>query len=142
MKMAERIRRARRKSGLSQAALAERLDVRRSAVSNWEAVNDIQPSLQNLIALARACTVSFEWLGTGRGVMSPDEALLSDIPAADAELVEVQEERDLLAMFRGLPRKSQQLVVSLVETLHASRRRSRRAGTGFKARTGVTSLER
>ncbi len=140
MKMAERIRRARRKSGLSQAALGERLHVRRSAVSNWESVNDIQPSLQNLIGLAKVCDISFEWLGTGRGSMTPDEALLSDIPTADAELVEAQEERELLAMFRSLPRKSQQLVVDLVETLQASRRRFRRATTGFKVKTGLGSL--
>lgn len=133
MKMAERIRRARRKAGLSQATLAEKLQVRRSAVSNWESVNDIQPAMQNLIALAKACGISFEWLGTGRGKMSPDEDLLAEIPTAHAELVEAPLERELLAMFRELPRKPQQLVVELVETLHASRRRSRRAGIGFKA---------
>ena len=66
MKMPERIRRARRKSGLSQAALADRLKVQRSAVSNWESASEIQPSLQNLVAIAKACGVSFEWLGTGR----------------------------------------------------------------------------
>ncbi len=140
MKMAERIRRVRRKAGLSQSALAERLHVRRSAVSNWESVNDVQPSLQNLIALAKACGISFEWLGTGRGAMSPDADQWADIPAADAELVEAHEERELLAMFRSLPRKSQQLVVGLVETLHASRRKSRRAGTGFKAKAGPGPL--
>lgn len=136
MKMSERIRRARRKTGLSQAALAERLKVRRSAVSNWESVNDIQPSLQNLIGLAKACDISFEWLGTGRGKMSPDEDLLAEIPAAHAELVEAPQERALLAMFRELPRKPQQLVVELVETLHACRRRSRRRGMGFKQNPG------
>ncbi len=106
MKMAERIRRARRNSGLSQAALAERPHVRRSAVSNWESVNDIHHSLQHLVALAKVCGVSFEWLGAGRGSMTPDEALLSDIPTADAELLEAREERELLSMFRGLPQKS------------------------------------
>lgn len=141
MKMAERIRRARRKAGLSQATLAELLQVRRSAVSNWESVNDIQPSLQNLIGIAKACGISFEWLGTGRGAMSPDADQWADIPAADAELVEVPQERELLAMFRELPRKPQQLVVELVETLHASRRRTRRGGIGFKTKPGSGSLE-
>ena len=140
MKMAERIRRARRKSGLSQAALAEQLHVRRSAVSNWESVNDIQPSLQNLVALASVCGVSFEWLGAGRGSMTPDETLLSDIPTADAELVEAQEERELLSMFRSLPHRSQRLVFDLVETLQASRRRSKRVTTGFKSKTDSGSL--
>lgn len=141
MKMAERIRRARRKAGLSQAALAERLQVRRSAVSNWESVNDIQPSLQNLIALAKACGISFEWLGTGHGPMPAGTDLLADIPVAYAELVEDPRERELLAMFRELPRNPQQLLIDLVEILHASRRRSRRAGTGFKAKFGTDSLD-
>ena len=126
MKMPERIRRARRKIDLSQARLAERLHVQRSAISNWESATDIQPSLQNLIAIAKVCGVSFEWLGTGRGAMSQDAELLTDVPAADAELVDAQEERELLAMFRGLPRKSQQLVIGLLETLQASRRRFKR----------------
>lgn len=141
MKMAERIRRARRKAGVSQAGLAELLHVKRSAVSNWEAVNDTQPSLQNLVALAKVCAISFEWLGTGRGAMSRDADIQTEVPAAHAELVEEQEERDLLASFRNLPRKSQQLVVELVETLEASRgASSRRRGTGFKAnqRTGTS----
>ncbi|MEO5629093.1 MAG: helix-turn-helix domain-containing protein [Thermomonas sp.] len=124
--MPERIRRARRKVDLSQAGLAERLHVQRSAVSNWESVSDIQPSLQNLVAIAKVCGVSFEWLGTGRGAMSADAELLTDVPTADAELVDAQEERELLGMFRSLPRKSQQLVIALVETLQASRRRFKR----------------
>ena len=72
MKMQERIRRARRKAGLSQAALADLVKVRRSAVSNWESAKDVLPSMQNLVAIAQACRVSIEWLGTGRGGMTSD----------------------------------------------------------------------
>lgn len=124
--MAGRIRRARRKAGLSQAALAGGLHVQRSAVSNWESVNDIQPSLQHLVALAKICGVSFEWLGTGRGTMTPDIDLLDEVPTAHAELVDAVEERELLAMFRGLPARTRTLVVDLVGTLHAGGRRARR----------------
>ena len=134
MKMAERIRRARRKAGLSQAALADRLHVQRSAVSNWESVNDIQPSLQHLIALAKICEISFEWLGTGRGTMTGDIDFLDDIPALRAELVDAPQERELLAMFRNLPTSTQGLVMALVETLHASRARFWRKGTVVKAK--------
>ena len=95
----ERIRRARRNGGMSQAALAERLHVRRSAVSNWESANDVHPSMQNLIAIARVCEVSLEWLGTGRGAMAQDPASLADVPAAHAELVDAHDERELLAGF-------------------------------------------
>ncbi len=133
MKMAERIRRARHKTGLSQAALADRLHVQRSAVSNWESVNDIQPSLHNLISLAKLCEISFEWLGTGRGTMTSDIDFLNDIPAAQAEVVDVAEERELLAMFRNLPTRSQHLVIDLVDTLHSSRVRSKRADIAIRA---------
>ena len=122
MKLQERIRRARRKVGMSQAALAERLHVRRSAVSNWESANEVHPSMQNLIAIARACEVSLEWLGTGRGAMASDPAGLADVPAAHAELVDAHDERTLLAGFRNLPRRSQQAVLELVDILQAGRR--------------------
>lgn len=122
IKLQERIRRARRKGGMSQAALAERIHVRRSAVSNWESANDVHPSMQNLIAIARACEVSLEWLGTGRGAMAQDPASLADVPAAHAELVDAHDERELLAGFRNLPRRSQQAVLELVEILQAGRR--------------------
>ena len=108
--------------GLSQAALADLVKVRRSAVSNWESAKDVLPSMQNLVAIAQACRVSIEWLGTGRGGMTSDPEALADIPTADAELVDAHEERELLAAFRNLPRRSQQLVMELTEALQASRR--------------------
>jgi transcriptional regulator with XRE-family HTH domain len=127
MKMQERIRRARRKAGFSQAALAEVVKVRRSAVSNWESANDVVPSMQNLVAIARACGVAIEWLGTGRGGMSTDPEALADIPTADAELVDAHEERELLAAYRNLPRRSQNLVLELAQALQTGRRASRTA---------------
>ena len=125
--MQERIRRARRRAGLSQAALAELVDVRRSAVSNWESANEVLPSMQNLLAIAKTCRVSLEWLGTGRGGISLDPDAEPDVPTADAELVDVVEERALLAGFRDLPRRSQQLVLDLVGALQQGRRRASKA---------------
>ena len=52
---------------------------------------------------------------------------LADIPAADAELVDAADERALLAAWRGLPRRSQQLVLELANALLGPRRRSPRA---------------
>lgn len=124
MKMQDRIRRARRHAGLTQAALAERVDVRRSAVSNWESANDVLPSMQHLLAIATVCRVSLEWLGTGRGAFSLEVDELADVPAADAELVDVEEERGLLGSFRDLPRRRQQLVLDLIENLRSGRRRN------------------
>ena len=123
MKMQERIRRARRRAELSQAELARRIKVQRSAVSNWESASEILPSMQNLIGIAKVCKVSLEWLGTGRGGMSKDPEVLADIAAADAELVDAHEERDLLAAFRNLPRRSQHLVIELVQARQTGKRK-------------------
>ncbi len=125
--MQERIRRARRRAGLSQTELAALLDVRRSAVSNWESTTETLPSMQNLLSIAKVCRVSLEWLGTGRGGILPGPDVLADVPTADAELVDVEEERLLLAGFRNLPRRSQLLVLDLVETLQSTRRRTAKA---------------
>ena len=127
MKMQERIRRARRKAGLSQAGLADVVKVQRSAVSNWESANDVMPSMQNMVSIARACGVSIEWLGTGRGGMSTDPEAMADIPTADAELVDAHEERELLAVFRNLPRRSQHLLMELAQALQAGKRRGKTA---------------
>ena len=124
VKMQERIRRARRRAGLSQAGLAELVNVQRSAVSNWESANGVLPNMQNLLAVAKACRVSLEWLGTGRGGISTDPDALDDVPAADAELVDVEEERLLLAGFRSLPRRGQQLMIDMVEVMQSGRRRA------------------
>lgn len=52
--VAPMIREARHESGLSQAALAERLSTTQSAVSRWERGHD-EPRLSTLHAIFRAC---------------------------------------------------------------------------------------
>lgn len=121
--MQDRIRRARRHAGFTQAALAELINVRRSAVSNWESANDVLPTMQNLISVAMVCGVSLEWLGTGRGAFSPESDDLANVPTADAELVDVEEERVLLGAYRDLPQRRQRLVLDLVDSLRLRRRR-------------------
>jgi len=63
----ERIRNARLTTGLSQAALAEKIGVQRSAVAQWEMLNGSHPTVENLAKLATITSVRFEWLATGRG---------------------------------------------------------------------------
>jgi len=79
-----------------------------------------------MVAIAHACRVSIEWLGTGRGAMAM-EPELEEIPAADAELVDERDERELLAAYRDLPRRSQRLVLELALALQAGRRGGRLA---------------
>lgn len=101
MRLYERCKAARRRTGLSQEAMAAELGVTRGAVAQWEMELGTSPSVENMIALARRCGVAFEWLATGRGAM-----VFGDPVAAEergpymADLR--QEQRSLLAAFDRL----------------------------------------
>ena len=128
MKIGPRIRRARRHAKLSQVQLSTAISVQRSAVSNWESVNDIHPTMANLVAIARTCNVSLEWLGTGRGPMLLDGLEQIEVTVRDTELVYDESERELLAGFRTLTRRSQGLVFDLIQALQAARRQTATRG--------------
>lgn len=106
----------------SQEALAAKLGVKRSAVSNWEAVGGASPSGVNLERLAAVLEVSFEWLATGRGEMKLPSHW-HEVPAADAELVENPFERRLLKAWRALPAKPRILFLELVEAYQGRKSR-------------------
>ncbi len=61
MKLNEKIYDCRKKTGLSQDALAERIGVSRQAVSKWE-IGSAQPDLANIVALAKVFGVTTDWL--------------------------------------------------------------------------------
>lgn len=125
MNMAERIRQARRRAKLSQAKLAELIKVQRSAVSNWESASGTYPTMPNLIAIARACGVALEWLGTGRGTMTLEPDSQSSILAVDVDIVELASERELLASFRALPHRFQAISLELIRTLERTTSKGR-----------------
>lgn len=135
MQMGVRIRQARRKAGFSQTQLAAAITVRRSAVSNWESVGGALPSTSHLVAIALACGVSIEWLGTGRGAMHFVGDPGADVPAADAELVELPEERELLRAYREMSQRRRQLVLDVVRELGSEQRKRK---TTSKYRAGTT----
>jgi transcriptional regulator with XRE-family HTH domain len=66
-----RIRQARRRARLSQEQLACVVGVTRGAVANWESASVVAPASHRLMLLARSMAVSYEWLATGRGPMTP-----------------------------------------------------------------------
>ena len=61
MKLPEKILYCRKRAGLSQEALAERLGVSRQAVSKWE-TGEALPETGKLAALAAELGVSVDWL--------------------------------------------------------------------------------
>lgn len=68
MKLPEKIFSCRRRLGLSQEQLAERLGVSRQAVSKWE-TGEAAPELSNLAQLAAVFGVTADWL------LSEEEAM-------------------------------------------------------------------
>lgn len=57
----ERLRELRKEAGLGQITLAEKLGVGKSVISLWE-LNKCEPTLSNLVAIARFFDVSLDWL--------------------------------------------------------------------------------
>lgn len=115
-------------AGLSQEALAGRVGVGRSAVSNWEAGRGTMPSVENLATFATATNVAFEWLATGRGPVQLGHDPLLDVPAVDADLVGEPRERRLLRAFRSASVRAQCNLLEMAEE-------SALARTGRQART-------
>ena len=70
MKLNEKILYCRKRAGLSQEALAERIGVSRQAVSKWE-TGDAEPEISKLRLLAAEFGVTADWLLSEEG---PQEA--------------------------------------------------------------------
>lgn len=116
LSMSSRIRRARSLSGITQAELARRVGVQRSAVTQWESEGGTSPSVGHLTQIACEMGVSFEWVATGRGQCRPE------VGALDAALLVGDFARDametrLLECFRRVARKKREALVKVVELL-------------------------
>jgi len=95
MTLGEKIREARRKCGLSQEQLAEKMSVSRSAIAKWETDKGL-PDVGNLKILARLLSVSVDYL--------LDEAETADEPM-------IREPYNLAAYGRGCKKVKKDRVV-------------------------------
>lgn len=77
MKLNEKILYCRKKAGLSQEALAERIGVSRQAISKWE-TGEASPEITKLPLLAAAFGVTADWL------LSEDEPADEPLPAEES----------------------------------------------------------
>ena len=111
-----RIRRARISASMTQADLAHRLGVSRSAVTQWERSNGTLPSVEHLSHVACETGVGFEWLATGRGTMRPDEIALDAAVLTHDFAADEQESRALTGMKRLSGRKKK-VAASIIELL-------------------------
>lgn len=118
--LSSRIRAARRRSGHSQASLANALGVSRGAVANWESSSSSKPSVARLIDLAKTTFVRIEWLATGRGEMVYGQEDGDSMAAVDAEIVEDSNERLLILAFRNSNRQVQQILLTLARSTERS----------------------
>ena len=83
MNFAEKIVSLRKKSGLSQEELAQKLNVSRQAVSRWE-TGTAQPDAQNILQLSKLFSVSADYL------LNDDYESDGDIPAVRSANQETQ----------------------------------------------------
>lgn len=81
MTFGEKLRGLRRKAGMSQDALAERLEVSRQAVSKWE-LDEAMPETEKVVRIARLFDVSLDELLLERTEKEPGQ-MFCDSPYAD-----------------------------------------------------------
>ena len=88
MDLTERLARARKARGLSQAEAAERLNVSRQAISRWETGTGM-PTLDNLIQMGKVYGVSLDELvyGTGGAQVQEEAAPEPETLPEDSEPV-------------------------------------------------------
>ncbi len=90
IEIANRLLQYRKKSGLSQEELAEKIGVSRQAVSKWERA-EASPDTDNLIILAEVYGVSLDDLLKGEG--EPEPKTEPDYEAPDENTTYVEEQR-------------------------------------------------
>lgn len=113
-----RIRKARQASRLTQAELAGRIGVKRSAVTQWEQADGTTPSIRHLIEIAEYTGVHLEWLAVGRGPerMAEGGGESAETSSPDTQPLD-EEERALLQRFRRLSMSKRRNVLDMLDTL-------------------------
>lgn len=112
----ERIRRARALSKTSQLALAQAVGVQRSAVAQWERKDGSSPSMHHLIAIATVTGVSLEWLGTGRGLVRPEEDEWT-LAVQSGDYAQDDLEEECLTSLRKLPFQLRKQLVATISLM-------------------------
>ena len=117
--LADRIRLARQRAGLSQAELATHADVTPSAVAQWENPRGTQPDLTHLMRVATAMNVTLDWLATGSGTRpSKKTAAPLESPAVVLDVFAQNPiEETVLSCLRAMRPRTRDLLVSLVQEL-------------------------
>jgi transcriptional regulator with XRE-family HTH domain len=116
--LSNRIRQARKRAHLSQAALGKRTAVSASAVSQWEHPNGTKPDLERLVSIASATGVAVEWLITGKGNPGKVSPSSPEVPALASEaFAHSMIEEQLLTVFRSVSPRAGQLLLELIDEI-------------------------
>lgn len=114
--MSTRVRRARTLAAFSQAELARRVGVERSAVTQWEQPNGTTASVNHLAQIALETGVCFEWLATGRGPSRPEPGAFETALVVEDYARDAMETRALTAL-RRLSLRRRAVAVQIIELL-------------------------
>lgn len=114
--LCNRIREARLLTDITRAELARRVGVKPSAAVQWEQEEGTAPSVRNLIKIATATNVSFEWLATGRGLAHSRSQ--QEVPAvATDDFAHNFFEEQMLALAREVPPKWRDPLVQFLRAI-------------------------
>ncbi len=112
---ATRVRKARALANVSQAELARRVGVKRSAVTQWEHPTGTTPSADHMIQIALETGVYFEWLATGRGharaAVEPASAVIVEDYAHD------EHESQALMQLRRMSSSKRRMALEILDIL-------------------------
>jgi len=111
-----RIRKARLSARLTQAELARRVGVKRSAVTQWEHPLGTTPSMHHLLQIAIETGTCIEWLATARGpCLTPGETA-GPTASTSGEAHDPQED-EVLLRFRRLPPHKRRIALQILQVL-------------------------
>ncbi len=114
MNLHERVRAARKHMNATQESLAAQAGVTRGAVAQWEMQNGTAPSVENLIKIASISGVGFEWLATGRGPQTLDDAAMVQEPPRPAYAAADPLDEALRAAIARLPVAKKRALLELL----------------------------
>ncbi|WP_348055125.1 helix-turn-helix domain-containing protein [Dokdonella sp.] len=128
--MADRIRLARQRTGLSQAELADQAGVTSSAVAQWESPRGTKPDLNHLLRVAVATNVTLDWLATGSGAKSARKSASQEESPTLVLSVFAQNpvEETVLTCLRTMRPRTRDLLVSLVQELASNKTTKLKSG--------------
>jgi transcriptional regulator with XRE-family HTH domain len=102
---------------MSQAELARRVGVKRSAVTQWEHPLGTTPSMHHLIQIAIETGTCIEWLATARGpCLTSGDSRRTRPHRSNSDTHDPQEDEALLR-FRRLPPHKRRIALQILQVL-------------------------